>query len=296
MWPRPHKNSPVLGRGAKPAADRRVQERGALALAGLAAPAAGQSSSFVPYPPLRWVAEESFPNSSGGDDEGVDIAYWYDAVEDEHWIFVTGWVTEMNGSTPVGTRFATYKYDASFFVPPPDPPAPPTPAQEAYFPPLTTSLQSGDTYKAVKMTVDPSSGDVYITGEGPEEPGESDQDYVIVKYDKILDLKWSTTYDGPVGGDDIPADIAVDDGNQVVVVTGTSPGDGTGTDIATVGLRASSGFEQSDSWPDVGWATACAATITRSIGTTSPPRWPSRSSAMRRTRRSSPSSSRGLPR
>ena len=88
---------------------------GALALAALAAPAAGQGTLFAPYPPMKWLAEESRFSHADAHDEGRDIVYWFeDGEEDQsHWIYVTGFVTEMDGDTVLGTRFATFKYDAT---------------------------------------------------------------------------------------------------------------------------------------------------------------------------------------
>lgn len=227
-------------------------------MAALAAPAAGQSGSFVPWPPLKWAAQESLDSHQDAHDEGVDIVYWkeVDGQTTNHWIYVTGWVTEMDGDTVVGTRFATFRYDAaddgSGGAPLPD--------KTAYFPPLGTGISSGDTYKAVAMDIDPNTGDIYVTGEAPR-PSGSDQDYLVIRYDKELAPLWSGSdgaryYDGPVNGDDIPADVGVafdNSGDAVaVVVTGTSPGDGTGLDIATVAWLTSSGNRASTLWPTDG--------------------------------------------
>ena len=230
---------------------------GALALAGFAAPAAGQEL-FDIWPPRLWAAQEHLDSHEDAHDEGVDIVYWLEeGSPDRHWIFVTGWVTEMDDDTVVGTRFATFKYDATDD----GTGGPPDPQEVAYFPPLGTSLQQGDTYKAVAMDVDPETGDIYVTGQGPPEPGGSDQDYIVIKYDKVLDEQWSGDgaryYDGPVSGDDIPADIMVahhaSTGDALaVVVTGTSPGDGTGLDIATVAWLTSNGNPAGAFWPSDG--------------------------------------------
>ena len=174
--------------------------------------------------------------------------YWKEVESgqpDEHWIYATGWITEMDGGQVVGTRFATYKYDAThedpFF-------APPVPTAKAFFPPMGgpghVSIQSGDSYKAVDMVVDELTGDVYVVGEGPASPGGTNQDYIVVKYNKDLEPVWTpqaSFYDGPVSGDDIPADIGMDVSVEVVVVTGSSPGNGTGLDIATVAFNTSDG-------------------------------------------------------
>jgi hypothetical protein len=195
------------------------------------------------------MAEESRASHADAHDEGMDIVYWYDDTEEEHWIYATGWVTEMEGGQVKGTRFATFKYDATHTGP-----GAPTATAQAFFPPLA-QLQTGDTYKAVAMAVDPLTGAIYVAGEGP---GASGQDYIVVKYDKDLDLDvlWpaaGATYNGLGNGDDIPADIIFDasSGIEYVVVTGTSPGDGTGLDIATVALCAEDGA-RAGAWPDIG--------------------------------------------
>jgi len=152
-----------------------------------------------------------------------------------------------------GTRFATFKYDAAFFDS--ETYDPPAPTDEAYYPPLGTALTAGDTYKAVAMVLDEVTGNIYITGEGPRSPGASDQDYKVIAYDKDLSPLWggaAGSYNGPAGGDDIPADIAIDWCQRAaVVVTGTSPGVGTGLDIATVAFLTSNGNKASALWsPD----------------------------------------------
>jgi hypothetical protein len=56
-----------------------------------------------------------------------------------------------------------------------------------------------------------------------------------------------------VSGDDIPVDIALDTcGAAVIVVTGTSPGNGTGLDIATVAWYTNNGNRVTNLWPTDG--------------------------------------------
>src|SRR5690606_24325470 len=227
---------------------------GVALLGAVTLPAAGQGTLFTPYPPLKWLAEESRFSHADAHDEGRDILYWFEEGEEDqfHWIYVTGFVTEMDGNTVLGTRFATFKYDATHAGP-----SAPTAADEAFFPSLT-QFESGDTYKAVAMAVDPLTGDIYVTGEAPWKAGATaptaDQNYAIVKYDKDLTQQWVTYYEGPASGDDIPADIIFDasSGVEYVVVTGTSPGSGTGKDIATIALRADTGAFASTAWPNAG--------------------------------------------
>src|SRR5690606_7634734 len=133
-----------------------------LALGGLAVSAAGQG--FAPYPPMKWRAQESLNSHQDAHDEGVDIVYWKEnGTPDRHWIYVTGWVTEMDDGQVKGTRFATYRYDAAAE----GSEGTLLPDKTAYFPPLGTTLQEGDTYKAVAMVFDEFNGRLFITGAGP---------------------------------------------------------------------------------------------------------------------------------
>ncbi len=89
--------------------------------------------------------------------------------------------------------------------------------------------------EATAMAVD-SQGNVYVTGMLiiSETPYHLNSSYLTVKYNTDGQLLWERFYDGPaLGNADWPAAIAVDaQGN--VLVTGTSIGDGTGWDYATV--------------------------------------------------------------
>lgn len=221
-----------------------------LFLAALPGPAPAQPDQA--YPPLHRVAREKLNQHAEAHDEGVDIVYWNEregvncAGHIAHWVFSTGWVTEMAGDTVIGTRFATFKYDATH-----PGPAAPQPQAVAYHPPLHIPLNPGDTYKAAAMAVDPSNGDVYVVGEGPR-TGGNDQDYHLIKYDRNLVEQWVQHYDGTASGDDIPVDVAIDAGAceapaTVVLVAGTSPGDGTGQDITTVAWYAD-GLLATDAW------------------------------------------------
>jgi hypothetical protein len=241
----------------------RLAWAGAVVVAGLfTGTASAQPPVETAGPPLKWAAQERYLTQVGANanDEGMDIVYWNEDPEgiNKHWIYVTGWVTELqsdNGAVK-GTRFATYKYDATF-----NGPGAPTFAARAYFPPNNLTITQGDTYKAVAMVVvaDPESEtsepEIYITGEGPHTAGTANnQDYFIVKYDKDLAQVWGVgvsgarKYEGPVAGNDIPVDIGIDVGNQAAVVTGTSPGSGTGLDIATVAWH-DDGTLGTDLWP-----------------------------------------------
>jgi hypothetical protein len=104
---------------------------------------------------------------------------------------------------------------------------------------FTTSGISGLTYihghqstlndKAVSMKVD-NSGNIYVTGYTLR--GGSN-DYVTFKLNSGLVLQWNNYYDGPAAGNDIPGSISIDNSGNAII-TGTSAGNGTGNDIATI--------------------------------------------------------------
>ena len=100
--------------------------------------------------------------------------------------------------------------------------------------------------KAVAEQVD-SDGNVYVTGQSFV--GSNKYDYVTVKYDSSGNQLWMADYNNAwmannvsVSGDDQAIAMAVD-GNGNVYVTGTSTGDSTGQDYATVKYN-SDGVEQ----------------------------------------------------
>lgn len=208
------------------------------------------------FPPLKWTARERFEIQGqpqfgvNADDQAMELGYWNQdpGGVNQHWIFVTGWVTELqsNNGPAKGKRFATYKYNGAANGTNGDL----DPTAGICYPPAGTVINQGDTYKAVAIAAAPD-GSVYVAGEGPHTPGSAgNQDYYIVAYNSNLQQQWVATYEGPVGGNDVPADIAVDSANQIVVVTGTSPGSGTGLDIATVALNTSDGSRAIDQWPN----------------------------------------------
>src|SRR5436190_3325669 len=75
-----------------------------------------------------------------------------------------------------------------------------------------------------------SSGNVYVTGWSA---GTENTDYVVIKYNSNGDQQWAQRYNGPGNGYDAPYGIALDSSGNVYV-TGTSTGDGTGFDYATI--------------------------------------------------------------
>lgn len=83
-------------------------------------------------------------------------------------------------------------------------------------------------------------GNVYVTGSSYST--STSDDYATIKYDPLGAEQWVARYDGPVNSSDIANALAVDqDGN--VYVTGSSPGQGTLEDYATIKYDPS-GVEQ----------------------------------------------------
>lgn len=83
--------------------------------------------------------------------------------------------------------------------------------------------------KAVSMKVD-NSGNSYITGYTLR---NGSNDYVTFKLNSGLVLQWNNYYNGTASGSDIPGSVSIDNSGNAIV-TGTSPGSGTGNDIATI--------------------------------------------------------------
>jgi uncharacterized delta-60 repeat protein len=75
-----------------------------------------------------------------------------------------------------------------------------------------------------------SSGNVYVTGWSA---GTENTDYVVIKYNSNGDEQWAERYNGSGNGYDAPYGIALDSSGNVYV-TGTSTGDGTGSDYTTI--------------------------------------------------------------
>ena len=92
--------------------------------------------------------------------------------------------------------------------------------------------------EATAITLDTLGNFVYITGRSQDsESKKSDvlhYDYYTIKYETNRGrVQWGARYDNSIGGHDEAVDIVVDKSGNVYV-TGTSQGDGTGLDFATI--------------------------------------------------------------
>jgi uncharacterized delta-60 repeat protein len=85
--------------------------------------------------------------------------------------------------------------------------------------------------KATSLALD-GNGNSYVTGFVFTGSGTS-YDYATIKYNPAGDSLWTATYNGPVNAIDSARCIAVD-GNTNVYVSGSSTGNGTGYDYATI--------------------------------------------------------------
>ena len=111
---------------------------------------------------------------------------------------------------------------------------------------------SPDTAEGRAVTVD-SAGNVYATGYFYVFNMVNHlmlRDYATIKYDSNGAQQWVAMYSGPTGDNNTPNAIAVDSSGNVYV-TGVSPGNGTGNDIATIKYN-SSGVQQWVSRYDAG--------------------------------------------
>ena len=126
-----------------------------------------------------------------------------------------------------------------------------------------TGLDDG----AVALAVD-GSGNVYVTGWSVWTLG-ADDDYITIMYDSNGNQVWEARYDGPVISVDDAADLVLDSNNNVIV-TGSSVGDGTNNDYATVKYNSSGVLQWAARYDGPNWmnndlASAVTADETGSV-------------------------------
>jgi hypothetical protein len=99
----------------------------------------------------------------------------------------------------------------------------------------------GGADRAVGMALAPDGGRVYVAASSAG-PAGSGYDYVTLAYDAATgSLAWTSRYNGPASGEDLPKAVAASPDGSRVFVTGRSIGSGTGHDFATVAYNAATG-------------------------------------------------------
>lgn len=94
--------------------------------------------------------------------------------------------------------------------------------------------------QAGSVAVSPSGNTVFVTGNVTGR--KSALDYGTVAYNARTGAQlWVRRYDGPLGYDDYGGPLAVTPDGSKIVVTGTSYGNGTNSDFATIAYRAATG-------------------------------------------------------
>jgi uncharacterized delta-60 repeat protein len=102
-------------------------------------------------------------------------------------------------------------------------------------------------------------GDVYVCGfANTSATTTANYDFVTVKYNGTGDQEWVRYYNGTVNANDVATSVAIDiTGN--IIVTGSSPGSGSGKDIVTIKYNPQgvqqwtsryNGTGNSDDWPN----------------------------------------------
>ena len=115
---------------------------------------------------------------------------------------------------------------------------------------------------AIDMALD-ASDNVYVTGQSLDSNGGND--YATVQYDSSGNELWARRYDGPAKGTDEASFVVVDSSGNIYV-TGTSEGEGTDDDYATIKY----GPDGSELWvaryngPDSGRDVASSVALDRS--------------------------------
>ncbi len=103
----------------------------------------------------------------------------------------------------------------------------------------------GSIDRATAVAVSPDGSGVYVTGQSSAGSTSATADYATVRYAAATGAtSWVSTYSGPAGGVDAASAVAVSPDGSQVVVTGTSDGDGSGDDFATVAYGPADGTQR----------------------------------------------------
>lgn len=101
---------------------------------------------------------------------------------------------------------------------------------------------SGPENVPTALTVSPDGARVFVTGYSQD--SSFHQSYATVAYDaESGDQLWASRYSGGVSGYDTPSALAVSPDGETVYVTGSSTGDLTGPDLATIAYDVGEGTE-----------------------------------------------------
>jgi uncharacterized delta-60 repeat protein len=150
-----------------------------------------------------WLARYNGPAN------GFDLAYAL-ALDSAGNVYVTGW----SQGNFTDADYATVKYDSN--------------GNQIWVARYNGPASGDDRASALAVG---GTGNVYVTGSSTG--NGTGADYTTVKYDSDGNQLWVARYNGPANGDDEASAIALD-GLGNIYVTGSSAGNGTGTDYATV--------------------------------------------------------------
>ncbi len=153
----------------------------------------------------QWL--QVFYGPLGTGDFGYGIA-----VDKVHNVYVCGSAHLLNGEN---SDFITLKYNIS--------------GGQVWTQRFTGAAGGDDAAKKILLD---DSNHIYIGGYAEIGPGDS-TDFCTIKYDTSGVLLWRNLYNGPGGGIDMFYDMTIDNRNNVYV-TGSSIGNGTNADFATV--------------------------------------------------------------
>lgn len=163
----------------------------------------------------QWVSRYNGPQSSLDNASVV-------RVDGSGNVYVTGGST----GTGSGQDFATVKYNST--------------GQEQWVVRYNGTNNADDVPSDMRLDV---SGNIYITG--GSSGSTSSNDYVTIKYNSAGQEQWNARYNGTGNDNDVSFGLAVSAAGNVYV-TGSSIGQGSATDYATV-MYNSSGVQQWDS-------------------------------------------------
>ncbi|WP_157987752.1 S8 family serine peptidase [Jiangella endophytica] len=174
----------------------------------------------VPTGEQVWAARYDGP--AGGSDDAVALAVSPDGDR----LFVTGTTRGDRGlpdyaTAAYGTDDGTRVWTATFDGP------------------------GGSVDRAAAVAVSPDGSGVYVTGQSSAGSTSASADYATVRYAAATGAtSWVSSYSGPAGGVDAAAAVAVSRDGSQVVVTGTSAGEDSGDDFATVAYEAAGGTQR----------------------------------------------------